>query len=214
MGALRRRIALAPFDRRPGWSSEACAPATSEQLDATERELGLLLPPLLRRIYREVASGGFGPTYGVVGALGGHSDKTIGTLVDAYRKFRRAPSWPPGLLVLIHLGCNQYVALATAEFAERIVLKDDYGGLTVTDYTLSAYLRLWTDGVDLREAMHEYVGDLEGEGVNPFTRQRQILRRRVLRPRGTPWPDYPVRTFYQDEAAMESLRRRRRERTQ
>ena len=47
------------------------APATPEQLSEAERRLGVELPPLLRRLYLEVANGGFGPGSGLVGVVGG-----------------------------------------------------------------------------------------------------------------------------------------------
>lgn len=45
--------------------------ASEEQLLATEAVLGFSLPPLLRALYAEVASGGFGPGTGLRGASGG-----------------------------------------------------------------------------------------------------------------------------------------------
>jgi hypothetical protein len=48
-------------------------PATEEQLRATEETLGIVLPPMLRALYAQVANGGFGPAYGITGAHGGYS---------------------------------------------------------------------------------------------------------------------------------------------
>ncbi|MFF0151836.1 hypothetical protein [Micromonospora sp. NPDC005203] len=42
-------------------------PASVPAVDDAERVLGHPLPPLLRRIYLEVANGGFGPVLGVAG---------------------------------------------------------------------------------------------------------------------------------------------------
>jgi hypothetical protein len=61
----------------------AYPPATDEQLCATERALGFSLPPLLRTLYSHVAKGGFGPGYGLIGALGGFDE--AGNLVDMYQ---------------------------------------------------------------------------------------------------------------------------------
>ncbi|MGW2214214.1 SMI1/KNR4 family protein, partial [Nonomuraea sp. NPDC001684] len=38
-------------------------PATAEEVAQAERVLGFRLPPVLTRLYREVANGGFGPDY-------------------------------------------------------------------------------------------------------------------------------------------------------
>ncbi len=49
-------------------------PATKEQLQDTEKALGFPLPPMLRALYTYVANGGFGPAYGITGAIGGYFD--------------------------------------------------------------------------------------------------------------------------------------------
>ena len=46
-------------------------PATKEQLQQTEDLLGFSLPPLLLSLYMQIANGGFGPGYGIIGAIGG-----------------------------------------------------------------------------------------------------------------------------------------------
>lgn len=56
--------------------------ATEEQLLATEEALGFALPPLLRALYTQFANGGFGPGYGIFGAIGGFD--VMGTIVDRY----------------------------------------------------------------------------------------------------------------------------------
>lgn len=47
-------------------------PATPEQLRITEEQLGYPLPSSLRRLYAEVANGGFGPGNGITGGYGGY----------------------------------------------------------------------------------------------------------------------------------------------
>src|SRR5262245_63171192 len=46
-------------------------PTATRQLQVAERAIGFKLPALLRAIYLRVASGGFGPQYGIVGIKGG-----------------------------------------------------------------------------------------------------------------------------------------------
>lgn len=61
----------------------AYPPATKAQLRATENALGYPLPPLLLMLYAEVANGGFGPSYGIIGARGGfayNEDGRYGTI--------------------------------------------------------------------------------------------------------------------------------------
>lgn len=45
------------------------------------------LPPLLRRVYREIADGGFGPGYGLL---------PLATVATTYRSLRDTPPGPPG----------------------------------------------------------------------------------------------------------------------
>ncbi|GLY24748.1 hypothetical protein Misp04_44800 [Micromonospora sp. NBRC 101691] len=58
------------------------------------------LPPLLRRIYLEVANGGFGP---VIGVAGGSTDDLGRTAVE-----RLDSREPPGLLPIAYWGCAIY----------------------------------------------------------------------------------------------------------
>lgn len=67
----------------------------------------------------------------------------------------------------------------------------DNGALTLTEFTLPWLLRAWCDGGDVWKAMHEDVGELATEGINPFTKQRHVFRKRLLKARGKPWPGYP-----------------------
>src|SRR5207249_395965 len=60
-------------------------PATESQLLATEIALEFQLPPVLRSLYAQVANGGFGPGFGILGALGGFACSNIGgNVVEAY----------------------------------------------------------------------------------------------------------------------------------
>lgn len=66
-------------------------PATEEQLRATEEALGFPLLPSLRALYAQVANGGFGPGYGIIGAIGGFPHWSNGRckdIADGYNKGR------------------------------------------------------------------------------------------------------------------------------
>ncbi len=58
--------------------------ASLAQLQKTEMLLGFALPPFLRMIYTKIANGGFGPAYGIRGAIDGFADAT-GTIVQHYQ---------------------------------------------------------------------------------------------------------------------------------
>jgi hypothetical protein len=79
-------------------------PATRDQLDAAERRIGFVLPPLLRRLYAEVANGGFGPGPGILGVQGGWKNDHGKTIEDLHAEMLEAVQenrlwlWPAGLL--------------------------------------------------------------------------------------------------------------------
>ncbi len=63
--------------------------ATEQQIKQTERQLGFSLPPLLRLLYTQIANGGFGPGYGITGAIGGYPFLDIslkGDIAQAYHQ--------------------------------------------------------------------------------------------------------------------------------
>ena len=73
LSRIRERIAHPSFEDRIHMRvpRPSFPPATEEQIRDTEQQLGFPLPPLLRLLYTEVANGGFGPPYGIVGTPGG-----------------------------------------------------------------------------------------------------------------------------------------------
>ncbi len=77
----------------------ALAPAGVAAVEEAEQVLGHPLPPLLRRIYLDVANGGFGP--GVLGVAGGYADDLGRTAVD----LRRQRDDPPGMWAVCYWGC-------------------------------------------------------------------------------------------------------------
>ena len=109
----------------------AYPPATEAQLLATEDKLGFPLPPALRALYAHIANGGFGPAFGIIGAIGGfpskvdfhcdditdgyHTDRgvdhiDIGQFESAFVAHERVllPQyvWPDYLLPLCYYGCG------------------------------------------------------------------------------------------------------------
>ena len=73
-------------------------PADPPGLEAAEAELGLRLPSTVRRVYLEVADGGFGPGEGLL---------PLSDVVAAHRELRkgdelpRGRTWPTGLVPLV-----------------------------------------------------------------------------------------------------------------
>jgi len=98
-------------------------PATLAEVEAAERVLGFNFPTLLRRIYLEVANGGFGPDYGLLGVPpDGTTDDQGGTILSLYGTLPlnnpdipyegeddyEFLEWPEKLLPICHYGCAIY----------------------------------------------------------------------------------------------------------
>ena len=78
--------------------SELPPPATPEELERVEASIGVALPATLRRVYGEVANGGFGPGYGLV---------SLERMAAEYRELCEVMpptghDWPRVLLPVIH----------------------------------------------------------------------------------------------------------------
>ena len=76
-------------------------------VDEAERHLGFELPHLLVRIYLEVANGGFGPGFGLLGVNGGWTDSDMDLVEWALLK-RTLGCQRQCRLILCHHGCAVY----------------------------------------------------------------------------------------------------------
>jgi hypothetical protein len=129
-------------------------PATAATLDDVAAQLGLPLPAFARRLYLEVADGGFGPGAGLLPAR---------RLLETYRELRASPpseaeddEWPPQLLPLVVADTGHYCLAADSgrlyesdyeeeldeaadgEVRFRMVLRE-------LSPTLQAWLNEWVD---------------------------------------------------------------------
>ncbi len=83
-----------------------------EKVAEVEKKLGFGLPELLRRLYTEIADGGFGPGYGLTGIEGDRNSYLNGNLAESYDYFTRESSkefgavWQPKLLPILTWGCG------------------------------------------------------------------------------------------------------------
>jgi hypothetical protein len=99
----------------------AFPPATEQQIRETEQQLGFPLPPLLRLLYTQIANGGFGPGYGIIGVAGG-VDYPYGSIARRYR-------WE-------------------VDFANALIQLDRGGWRSLTPEAREV---LWEDGIGSRE---------------------------------------------------------------
>ncbi|RYG25702.1 SMI1/KNR4 family protein [bacterium] len=85
-------------------------PVTDTDLDAAEAALGFAMPPLLRRLYTEVANGRWGPDSGLGGIPSNGAEPEAGDIVSFYQECvspdrdleNPAVRWPCGLVTLIN----------------------------------------------------------------------------------------------------------------
>ena len=93
------------------------SPLSKVELNSAEGKLGFKLTPTLRRIFTEVANGGFGPQYGLLGLRGGMRNEDGCDAVDQYLAYQEPDpedihwEWPNELLPLGHLGCGMYLCV-------------------------------------------------------------------------------------------------------
>jgi hypothetical protein len=149
-------------------------PATADQVADAEAAIGAPLPELLRRLYLEVANGGFGPGYGLLGVgPGGWTDDHRHDLVEMQASMR-APidepgepddgdarwTWPATLLPVAHLGCGVYACVDASQPGAPVLEYDpsdldwDDDGYPLDEEeafvevspTLQAWLEAWVEG--------------------------------------------------------------------
>jgi hypothetical protein len=152
--------------------------ASKASIAEAETQVGFPLPLLLRRIYLEVSSGGFGPGDGLirVEAKNGH---TLASLYEAMW----TTEWPEKLLAIVDLGSEIYLCVDCLVPDGSIVAATD-DGLWASELTLRSLFEAWLDGVDVYAELFEPV--VERVGVNPFTKERTVLRS-PGKPKGREW---------------------------
>ncbi|MEN3537835.1 SMI1/KNR4 family protein [Microbispora sp. ZYX-F-249] len=142
----------------------------AEKVVQAEKQLGFPLPPVLARLYREVANGGFGPEYQLFPLLGEGR-----TAVRAYLEERSmsqscdAAFWPAGVLPILDWGCGMYAAVdcrssegAVLLFEPNPVHDDDWHlAWFVDSKSLVDWLETWLSGEGWYEEDADGDGDMQ-----------------------------------------------------
>ncbi len=134
------------------------------EIEQAEISMGFKLPVGLRRVYAEVANGGFGYAYGLLGLRGGPVNEDGHDSVGLYLEYRKPDpddpfwQWPYGLLPVVHLGCAMFLCVQCTDPDGPIILFEpnphepgeswDESFLPFAP-SLAAYFQAWLDGKDL-----------------------------------------------------------------
>lgn len=163
------------------------AVAGPEQLASCESQLGFSLPPPLRRILLEVANGGVGPGYGLIGVVDGDSGDDGEHLSGLYRALATeyeedGARWPPYLLPVCDWGCGVSSCVDCRRPNGAVVTYSEFG-FTDTGESLETWLRSWADGDDIWGRMFERE---QREITNPFT-GKPVQVSTIVTPIGKPF---------------------------
>jgi hypothetical protein len=155
-------------------SDQKIFPPLGETMVAqAEQILGFQLSGTLRRIYAEVANGGFGPGYGLLGLKDGARNESGEDVVALYKEFSRNDpkdplwSWPKGLLPVGHLGCGMFCCVDATHSDGPVIWFEPNphsDGATWTDSFIplakstNEWLLAWLDGEDLLDKLFNESG--------------------------------------------------------
>jgi len=161
---LKRRKAEGTLVANDSFLGGDTTPLNDESIALAESRLGFTLPPLLRAIYREVANGGFGESYGFLGLIDGPLNEDGLDSVSHYEAYRQPDpadeywEWPSGLLPFCHLGCAMYHCVQCNDDGSPIVWFEPNPHEDEAPWddsfipfcsSLNEYLSAWLDGIDL-----------------------------------------------------------------
>lgn len=131
-------------------------PVADADLDRAEERLGFRLHPLLRRLYGEIADGGFGPEYSlfplakIVRETMAKADRGVQGPADARRRY-----WPLEAVAVLDWGCamNAVVDCRSPEGTVLLVdpnpgLPDRAGEWRLDAGSLAAWLENWLTGIN------------------------------------------------------------------
>jgi len=167
VAATRQRLETKVTDLGQSWRPRLIS---SEPPDfaSDESRLGFALPPLMKRIYKEIGNGGFGPGYGLIGLSNGVPNYDGRTAPEIYESLRGSSTdepnwkWPERLLPLCDWGCaiSSCVDCADPDFRIRIFDPNVHDGDDWADSFFEespgfeTWITAWASGVDLWNAMY------------------------------------------------------------
>ncbi|MCH8134314.1 MAG: SMI1/KNR4 family protein [Myxococcales bacterium] len=164
---IRQRLSSTRLDD-PTSRRRAFEPASAQAIAEAEQSLDFALPPVLKQVLLEVGNGGFGPGHGLLGVRGGATDEHGNSMLDLYDGLSATNPddpgwrWPERLVPLCPWGDSTYSCIDCSVPEGQLVTYDANGYqpgtdlerlFTAQDLAVDAWLRLWTEGVDLWSRM-------------------------------------------------------------
>ncbi|MGW5636298.1 hypothetical protein [Streptomyces sp. NPDC003832] len=136
-------------------------PIPMPEVEAAERRIGRRLPELLRRLYTEVANGGFGPDSGLASLTDGN--RAPGHLHDwpcaaGVHERNQSQGMPSSWLLLAYGGCTMEWHVSLSAVDNPVLLYDSDGytvgqsphnGLRHATASLRTWLWTWAHGGDV-----------------------------------------------------------------
>jgi hypothetical protein len=107
-----------------------------------EEVFGFALPKILRRAYREISNGGFGPGP-IIGLPGGYAS-SWGDLFKTWEAFQNDEGFEEGWLPIIDWGCNLASIIDCEDDFQMVSLYE--GEFHNEDYSFEELLEHWLDG--------------------------------------------------------------------
>lgn len=144
-------------------------PASEAAVAEAENVMGLAVPPVLRRVYLEVADGGFGPGYGAQSMPGGRPYGDWLNVVEAWQSLNSSSAirFPRWLMPLTDWGCAIWSLVDCRDDFGYVWGFDPNGGLEQALY--------WTE-----QTVAEWLAESLRGGVDqPNSMRRPVKMRRV-----------------------------------
>jgi hypothetical protein len=136
--------------------------ASRAEIEEAERRLAFPLPSLLRELYRTVADGGFGPSYGFLPLLkpapDGSDHESVVLLYELFKVGNRGhpdSPWPQRLLPCLDWGCAILSCVDCSSQSLPVFRSDSSDLLTAEAPSLEDWLNQWIAGRDLWKTQTE-----------------------------------------------------------
>ena len=143
-----------PVECETNLTTSPPSPVSIDEYDRFECETGLVLPKFVRRLYTEVADGGYGPAYGINPLAGENSHSIAGwdrLFQNANHDEPNGPQWPSHLIRFCEIGCNMFYALDIRDdnapvFQVEPTSSDDVADwLKLSSSSVVAWLERWLE---------------------------------------------------------------------